>query len=63
VCVCARVGVRGPVCVCACVWVCVCVCACVCVFTRKMKSDLLLSRETGNGLSEVDVPSDGSRNV
>ena len=40
---------------------------CVCVFTRKMKSGLLLLRETGDRLSDVDVSSelweDGWRKV
>lgn len=40
---------------------------CVCVFTRKMKSGLLLLREMGDRLSEVDVSSelceDGCRKV
>ncbi len=50
-----------------CVSVRACVCVCECVFTRKMKSGLLLVRETGDRLSEVDVSSelceDGCRNV
>ncbi len=53
--------------VCVSVRACVCVCVCECVFTRKMKSGLLLVRETGDRLSVVDVSSelceDGCRNV
>lgn len=44
-----------------------CICFSTCVFTRKMKSGLLLLRETGDRLSEVDASSelceDGCRKV